>query len=231
MEYPVNDVPQYAVADAGPIVIKSAEQYTGIAERLKTIMSFKRKVQDFFAPHKKRASDAHKALCDDERKALAPADADEKRLKSALVAYTTEQDRIRRVEEQRLRDQQREQEETRRINEAAALETEASATGDLALKEEAEQLIERPIAMMPVEASTPAPPKVEGLSYREVYRGELVNLDALLAAAVTNPQLRGYLKIEPNQTAIDAMARSLRERLDIPGVRLVVEKIPVTRTR
>lgn len=232
IEYPANDVPQYTPADAA-IVIRSNEEYTAVAERLKVITSFRRKVQDFFAPHKKRANDAHKALCEDERKALAPADADERRLKTALVTWTTEQDRKRKAEELRLREEQRRQEETRRLEEAAALETAAKATGDLAMQEQAEALIEAPIPVMPVEALTPAAPKVDGISYRDVYRGDVVDLDALILAAVNDKtgQLRGYLKIEPNQSAIDAMARALKDKLSIPGVRLVVDKIPVTRTR
>lgn len=232
IDYPTSDVPQYEPA-AAVIVIKTDVEYTAVAERLKVITSFKRKVQDFFAPHKKRASDAHKALCDDERKVLKPAEADEAKLKSALVTYTQEKERARRAEESRLREQQRQAEETRRLEEAAALEREAVATGDLALKEQAEALIEAPIPMMPVQTETQAPPKVDGISYRDVYRGEVTDLDALVLAAVKDKtgQLRGYLKIEPNQSAIDAMARALKEKLTIPGVRLVVDKIPVTRTR
>jgi hypothetical protein len=230
IEYPASEVPQYTPAPAA-IVIKTDEEYTAVAERLKVITSFRRKVQDFFAPHKRRANDAHKALCEDERNVLAPADGDERRLKTALVAYTTEQDRKRRDEEARLRAQQRQDEETRRLEEAAALETEATRTGDLAMQEQAEQLIEAPIPVMPVEAATPAPPKVEGLSYRDVARGEVVDIWKLVEAALKNDQLRAFLKIEPNQSAIDAMARSLRERMAIPGVQLRVEKIPVTRLR
>lgn len=232
IDYPASDVPQYQ-PETSVIVIQTDVEYTAVAERLKVITAFKRKVQDFFAPHKKRANDAHKALCDDEKKVLRPAEADEAKLKTALVAYTTEKERIRRAEEARLREEQRIAEETRRLEEAAALEREAAATGDLALKEQAEQLIDAPIPMMPVQAETPAPPKVDGISYRDVYRGDVVDLDALVIAALKDKtgQLRGYLKIEPNQSAIDAMARSLKERLAIPGVRLVVDKIPVTRTR
>lgn len=231
IDYPVSDVPQYAVTAAGPIVIKSNEEYTAVAERLKLIVSFRRKVTDFFAPHKKRANDAHKALCDDERKVLAPADADERRLKPALVAWTTEQDRLRRAEESRLRAEQVQREETRRLEEAAALETQSNQTGDLAMREEAHALIEAPIPVMPVQAETPAPPKVDGLSYRDVYRGDVKDIWALVEAAVKNDQLRAYLKIEPNQTVIDGVARSLREKMRIPGVELVVDRIPVTRTR
>lgn len=230
IEYPADQVPQYTPESAA-IVIRTDDEYTAVAERLKVITSFKRRVQDFFRPHKERANAAHKALCDDERKVLKPAETDESRLKSALVTYATEKERARRAEEARLREEQRRQEETRRLEEAAALERAAVASCDLAMQEEAEALIEAPIPEMPVQTTAAAAPKIDGLSYRDVYRGHVVDLDALAAAALKDPQLRGYIKIEPNQTAIDAMARALREKLNIPGVKLVLDKVPVTRTR
>lgn len=228
IEYPADQVPQYTPESAA-IVIKTDAEYTSVAERLKVITAFKRKVQDFFSPHKKRASDAHKALCDDERKVLKPAEADESRLKTALVTFTTERERARRAEEARLREESRRAEETRRLEEAAAMETEAHATGDLAMQEQAEALIEAPIPAMPIQAETPAAPKVDGISFRDVYRAEVTNLKALLEAAIKDPQWMALVKVD--QSAIDGMARALKERLAIPGVRLVVDKIPVTRTR
>lgn len=230
IEYPASDVPRYT-ASAGPIVIASPEQYTEIAERLKTIAAFRRSVQDFFRPHKERANAAHKALCDDERKALNAAEADERRFKDSLVVYSREQERIRRAEQLRLQDEERRREETRRLQEAAALELESKATGDVGLQELAEAIIDAPMPVMAVQPSTPAPPKVAGLSYREVCRGEVFDIHALLAAAITNDQLMQYLRIEPNQSALDHAASSLQERMKIPGVRLMRDKIPITRTR
>lgn len=218
---------------AKAVQITSSETYTQSAELLLAIRALRNEVNQAFDPIIADAHKAHKTACDQKRRAETPLLEAETIIKRGLVAYTTEQDRKRRAEESRLREIQRQEEETRRLNEAAALETEANATGDLALKEQAEALIEAPIPVMPVETETKAPPKVDGISYRDVYRGDVVDLDALVLAAMADKtgQLRGYLKIEPNQSAIDAMARSLREKLAIPGVRLVVDKIPVTRTR
>lgn len=212
---------------SGPLVVTSTDEYTRVAEHLKTLKTFQARVAQWFAPLKQKAQAAHRALCDEERKILQPAVDDEVRIKRALVVYTTEQDRIRRDEQQRLREEARRQDEQRRLDEAAALEREAQATGDVSLQEAAEALIATPAALMPVEPETPAAPKVEGLSYRQVYRAEVVHLPALVKASQDVPAFAGL--VEANQAALDALARGMKEAFSVPGCRLVIEKIPITR--
>ena len=104
------------------------------------------------------AQAAHRALCDEERKLLQPAQQDEQRIKSALSAYATEQDRLRREEQRRLEQEQRRADEERSIAEAAALEREARATGDAAFQDAANALIEAPAVMTAIEPTTRAAP-------------------------------------------------------------------------
>jgi hypothetical protein len=123
---PLFDLPKpdaslaYQTPAPGAIVVRTQEEYTRVAEHLKTIKAFQRRVSEWFAPLKKKASDAHRALCDEENKALRPAAVDEKRIKDALVAYTSEQERIRHEERIRLEREAREREETARLEQAAA---------------------------------------------------------------------------------------------------------------
>ena len=46
---------------AGDVVIASQAQYVSVAERRKSGHAFVKRVQEFFAPLKKKADDAHKA--------------------------------------------------------------------------------------------------------------------------------------------------------------------------
>lgn len=215
------------VPPAGEIVVRSSQDYEQHAELLKTIKGFQARVAEFFRPHKDRAHQAHAALCAEEKKALLPAQEHEARIKRALVAYTTEQDRLRRIEEQRKRDELRRQEETRRLDEAAALEREAHETGDAGMREQAQQLIEAPIPLMPVVVDTPAAPKVSGLSFREVYKAEVSDLLTLVKAVAAGQQ--PITLLQANQTALDGMARALKDALAIPGVRLVKDRIAASR--
>lgn len=219
----------YRTPSEGAIAITSPEDYTAVAERLKTIKAFQKRVREWFDPLKRKANEAHTALCHEERKLLAPSVQDADRHERAMTAFVTEQDRKRREEERRLREEQRRQEEARRLEEAAALERESRATGDEALQQAATSLIEAPLPVMPVVVSTPAPPKVDGVSYRDTYRAEVFNLDALKKASIEIPSFAGL--VVPNQSALDGLARSLKTSFDVPGVRLVVEKIAVTRSR
>lgn len=219
----------YQTPAPGKIVVRSQEEYAAAAEHLKTIKAFQRRVTEWFAPLKKKASDTHRALCEQERKVLQPSVQDEQRIKRALVAYTDEQERKRREEQERLRQQAREREEAARLEQAAALEREAKATGNVTFQEAAEQLLEAPIPVAAIEPVTPPPPKVEGLSYRETYRAEVVDLMTLVKAVAAGQQPIGLLAA--NQSALDGMARSLKQSFAVPGVRLVCDKTPVTRTR
>ncbi len=230
IELPIPDASlTYQTPVRGELVVRSQEHYTRVAEKLKLVKAFQRKVTDWFAPHKKRASDLHRALCDDERKLLQPALEDEQRIKRALVAYTIEQDRIRREEQQRLQREAREREEARRLDEAVALEDEGRATGDVAYHEAANHLIDAPIASTPIEGLTPAAPKVDGLSYRDTYRAQVFDLMTLIKAVAAGQQPMALLQV--NQSALDGLARSLKTSMAIPGVQLVIDKTPVTRTR
>jgi hypothetical protein len=193
--------------------IASHDEYATVGRYLTSVKAFQKRVIDFFAPHKARALAAHRALCDDEKKALAPALADEAACKSALVAFDTAQEQIRVAEERRLQEIARQDAETRRLNEAAALEREGNATNDPELLYEAHQLMEQPVetATVILERSTP---KVSGLSYREQWRFRIVN-----------PSLvpREYLVID--NVKIGGVVRALKGETKIPGVQVYSEKV------
>lgn len=205
---------------AGTLTIQTAEEYAAEAERLKGIKLFQRRVTEFFSPLKKKASEAHRALCDAENKALKPAQDDEAAIKRALGTYDAEQDRIRHEEERRLREEARQREETRRLEEAAALEREAAATGDEELREEAAALIAAPVEA-PVVTIQPTTPKVAGIVRREVWKADVTDLAKLVKAAAENPQYLNLLLA--NNTALQQMAKALKGAMAIPGVRVYAE--------
>lgn len=210
----------YQTPAPAALVVQSPEEYTATAEHLKTIKEFQRRVIEWFRPLKSKANEAHAALCREEAKLLSPSKTDETRIKLALTAYDTEQERVRREERVRLQQEQREREESERLAQAAALELQGTATGEAAYHEAAAQLLEQPLALAPVEPQTPAAPKVQGLSYRETWTYEVIS-DALIP--------REYLKRD--DVKIAGVVRALKSSASIPGIRVVCEKTPVARTR
>ena len=112
-------------------------------------------------------------------------------------------------------------------NEGAWL-AEAEAAEKAGDNELAAEIIERPI-----EVATPAPAqpetlgRVAGVSSRKIYRAEVADLGALLKYAASAPS--NYSLVEPNTSALNALARQYKEHLSIPGVRVVTEIVRAVR--
>ena len=129
----------------------------------------------------------------------------ERIVKGKMGSYTQEQERIRQEEERRLREIARKEAEERQLAEAARLE----AAGET---EAAEAVIDAPPTPAPVVVPKTVA-KVEGVSYRTTWKFNIVNADAIP---------RAYMV--PDEKAIGAHARSMKERACIPGVEFIHEK-------
>lgn len=200
----------------GEITIATPEQYVAVVERRKTIRAWIGGVKDFFKPIKKQADDLHASICQKERGQLRPAEDDLAVCDRALRAWDDEQARVAAETRRRLEEQARKDEESRRLNEAAALEREAQATGDVALRAEAEELISAPIET-PVVMVQKATPKVEGMSWRDNWKAEVIDANAVPRQYCT-----------PDLSLIGGVVRNSKGAIKIPGVRVYNDRKPVT---
>lgn len=164
----------------------------------------------------------------------------------AMGIYEQEQERQRRETEERAqRERQRleadecarveaeqrrltKEVEDRRLAEAVA----AEARGDT---DTAERLIEAPIPVpmvaprpvfVPV-VPAPARPAAAGVSFRDNWTAVVDDLPALVKAVADGKA--AITLLQPNQTALNGVARSLKAALAIPGVRAVNERIAAQR--
>lgn len=128
----------------------------------------------------------------------------ESRLKRGILAYQQEQERIRR-------EQQRAAEEAAR-KERERLERQAAKAEAAGKADKAEELAERAQTVVAPVVDT-APPKVAGVSTREVWRFEITDPAALP---------REYLV--PDEKKIGAVVRALKGDAVIPGVRVYAEQ-------
>lgn len=206
---------------ARAVVIATADAYVLAAELTKGIKALRARIAETFDPHIQRAHQAHKALVAEKAAAERPLTEAETVIKGKLIAYDAEQDRIRRAEERRLAEEARKAEEARRLDEAAAMEMDAIAAGDPGLQAEAEALISTPV-LAPVISLPKATPKVDGISFRETWGGEVTDLLALVKHIAAHPEHLNL--VAPNTTAINGLARSLRQSLNIPGIRAVASR-------
>lgn len=209
-----------------PLPIRSHEQYVEVANGLKAVKDFQQEVTEFFKDMKDRAHKTWKSIVAKEKETLALPNEWERECKSALAAWDTEQERLRLEEQRRLEAAARKEEEERRMAEAAALEQEALEEGDESKLAEAQQLIEEPVEA-PVVTVPKTTPKVSGIQYREVWSAKVVDQAKLVQYVAQNPQFANL--VQPNMPALNALARSLKGNLTIPGVKAVGSKTVAAR--
>jgi hypothetical protein len=203
------------VARAQALVVTNQEEHGHAQEFLVEATRFERVVVELFETPKQLAFQAHRSICDLEHKLLDPVRAAKKTAAAAITRYEAEERERALAEQLRLQEEARRQAEARAMAEAEA----AEAAGDPEL---AEQVLEDattapapPVYVAPKVAST------IGVTSRTVWRAEVTNLQAFVKHVAANPHLLNL--IEPNMTALNGMARSLRGVMNIPGVRAVSE--------
>jgi hypothetical protein len=146
-----------------------------------------------------------------------PLEAIEKQKKKEMIAYEREQERIRKEEEAKaLKKAEEEAREEKKLLEKEALE--AMDKGD---EEEAELKAAQAEQVSPqdhIPAQKPAYMPPQGTSIRENWKAEVTDMMALIKAVAADPNLINCLT--PNQTYLNQRARSDKDNLKIPGVRV-----------
>ena len=203
---------------ARAVAVTDAATYEKAADLVIGIKALRAQVNEAFDPIIADAHRVHKTACDKKRQADAPLVDAEWILKRAMADYDTAQEHWREAEERRLQAIARQSEETRRVEEAAALEREAQATGDVTLQAEALALLDQPV-FVPAVSVARTTPKVNGIAHRENWSARITSLLALVTFVAAHPEHVNLLV--PNQPALNALARSMRTHLKIDGVQAV----------
>ncbi|HPD58330.1 MAG TPA: hypothetical protein PKW17_13890 [Smithellaceae bacterium] len=188
-------VPEKAKA----IIIRSNDDFVRAGEILTVIKSLRKEIDATFDPIIKKAFEAHKEAVAQKKKVDAPLVEAEGIVKPRMAAWNAEQERIRREEEERLREIARKEEEERRLKEAIAAEKSGN-------KEEAEAILETPIEPPPV-VIPKTTPKVAGVSFTKQWKFRITD---------PNKIPREYLT--PDEVKIGGVVRALKDKANIPGV-------------
>jgi hypothetical protein len=189
------------------------------------IKTVSKKWVEFFEPMRKSAEDAKKAIMAkiNLMKLDASGDNNAKAAFRALSAkaskYRQEQDRIRREEAEKVRQEQIKQEEAARV--AAALKAEKMGDNELA-----EAIVEEPVYVPP--AKPAETPKTKGVSYKELWKHEVINLGVLVKAVAEGKA--PLQALQPNDTFLSNQARAMKTESLYPGVRAYPERKPNIRT-
>lgn len=200
-----------AIVDrANTLTVSTAGDAQDAAELLRGIKTVRARISDLLDESIKKAHEAHKVVLDAKRRAESPLAVAEMTIKRKLSDWTTEQERVRRQEEARLRELARREEEEARLREAEALEN-AGET------EQAEQVISAPI-VTPIVVLPKAVPPMEGVSTRKTWKFRVVDEKAIP---------RAYLMVD--EKAIRCVVRSLGDKTSIPGVEVYAEDVIAAR--
>lgn len=239
---------QQALIVAKDFKIVNNEQYTTAAERLKGLKGLLKQVADTFEPIISKAFAAHREAVAQRKKHETPLLEAEGIYKRAMLTYTQEQERQRQEQERKAREAaEREQaklreqaaaaeakakaeaEELRRKAEEAAAAGRAEEAAKLAAKAQttedkgaakAEALQDR-ASLVPTPVIASNTPTVAGISTRKTYAAKVTDKMALIKAVAEGRAPNNV--IEPNQTVLNALARSMKEGFAYPGVVLVTD--------
>ena len=198
---------------AGSVEIIDQETYDDAAELIKRIVAVRKEVVAHHKPIKDAANKAHKEAIAAEKRLLEPLQKAESLIKTKLLAWDREQERIREAERKRLEEEQRKREEEERLELAAQLEESGAP------EEVVNEALDTPMPVAPIITAPKTYEKASGISTRTLYSAEVMNLRVLCAAvgAGTAPETL----VQPNQVALNGLARSMKEAFKVPGCKLL----------
>jgi len=198
------------------LVVSTPEQYELGANILRAIKDAQKKVIAYFEPIKSNAHRAWRGICDKEGELLNPLKAAESKIKTKMLLFRQEQERIRQEQERRLQaeaDERARRERERLEKEAAKLKTPELREQRMA---EAES-VEPPVVY--VQSNVP---KVAGISTRDYWKVVVEDKLAFVKASIADPNIMNFIVIDTK--ALDKFAQATKGQLTYPGIRIYKEQ-------
>ena len=159
---------------------------------------------------------------DSKRNVEAPLADAERIIKGAVGAFHLEQQRIRQELERKAREEADRQAEQMRLDMAVQAE-EMGASPEVVA-----EVLETPVPVAPV-AVAPTFNRAAGVSTRETWRAELIDIRAL-CRAVADGKASTEL-VQPNMVTLNSLARGLKSTFAVPGCRAIPETTVSARAR
>lgn len=184
--------------------IDSVEEYEDAAEFLMRIKTYEKEVHERCDPVCEDTHKAHKTATKQRADFLAPAKRAETAVKKKIVVWSTEQERIRQKEQDRLDAEAKKRAEDEKLAEAQ----EAEDMGDTDL---ANEILDEPVTAMAPVVKT-ARPKVAGVS-----------LSKKVVFEITTPSLLPKMYMMPDVPKIRKQVAATGMDTNIPGVTVRLE--------
>ena len=140
----------------------------------------------------------------------------ESMLKQRIGTWDTKQERLRLEAQRKAEEEARKQEDETRLQQAIQAEEQGAS------KEDVQAIVEAP-STAPPPVVAPTYQKRQGVSVRENWKAEVVNLMPLVKAVARGDA--PLFCLQPNQVALNQLARAQKQALSIPGVRAVNDAV------
>jgi hypothetical protein len=207
---------------AAALEIRDQDSYDQAAWLLKDLAALEGEIKDHHAPIKTAAYAAHKAAVAGEKKLLEPIERARQILVRSIIRWDEKQTRIRLELEAKAKL------EADRLAEEIVIESAISAEEMGATTEETNGILDT-VVSFPVPQVAPTYQKQSGISSRQQWKAEVVDLRALCLALG-----QGKCSVNlilPNMAALNGMARIEKSTLRVPGVRAVMDTGLTVRTK
>lgn len=178
--------------------IVNQESYNGAKYLRENVKGLIKEIEDTFDPIISKMNIAHKEACTQKRKHRDPLVGTLGQIDAQLLTFDTEQERIRKDAEQKVRE--------KAAKEAEKLEKKAEKLRDEGKDEKADIMQDR-AETVPIPTVEPTYQKPKGITYRETWKGRVINEKILLRQFTM-----------PNQKSIDAQARATKNTMKYPGI-------------
>lgn len=200
---------------ARSLKVYDQETYNLATGRLRGCVSLRIEIVDHHKDMKSKAYQAHQAVCAAEKKLLDPVAEAEAILKHSIAVFETEQ---KRIEDERRR--QAEAEERARAEAEREREIEAAEAAG-ADAEEVAAICAEPLPLKAPTLPEPTFQRARGISTANPWKAECTSLQLLVRAIAKGEANIGLVMV--NQPALNALARSTRGTLTVPGIKFFSE--------
>jgi len=196
---------------AREIIIKDQNQYDTANSFILTIKKLQKEVKDSFGPIIAKAFQAHKEAKAQETRHLEPLLKAEELVKGKMLGWLREQERIRQEMERKLQAEAEKKRQETLAKAEAAREQGKEAKAER-YEEKASQIV----------APILAPTADKGSAIvKKLYHAEVIDLMALVKAIAAGQA--PIILVEANMVVLNSQARSLKETMSYPGVKVVAE--------
>lgn len=205
-----------AIVDSKNLAVNSVEALSKASVFLKYCNEQMKVVKATFDPMAKKAKETHQTILDNKNSYLKPLEAAKTIVNSKIVSYQILMEQARaKVAAQKA--------EEARIKAEAEKEAEAKQVEAEGFSEIAETIRNEERPLVVEKAVIPPEEKIAGLSFRNNWKFEVVDVKALMEA---KPEY-----FIPNEKAIRAAVNSLKASFKAPGIKTWCEKTSIQRSK